>query len=390
MLSLTKKLLFTLICAMTIIFSPTYATRIVDMMFTPTVEVIQQQTEVGIGLQVQAQLVKDGPIVDKGIYWELLSSEKDFEGNYKKILYSSNARPYFNVPAGDYMIRARYGYSSTIEKIHYDPKSKKAITINLNTGVIRLEAILDNGKDITHGMQWIVNDATPNIAGEYLRIASTSRANPMFQLKAGKYQIVAKIGAFSESLEVDIQAGKLIEEKIKLAAGFLRLKAIASKNGQLIDDGVYWTLFSKEPDLKGKHKQLATQYGRNGVAILIAPPGDYLLKATYDKAVKEINVTVKQGEIIDKTVNLDAGSIRLHAINKKNNTLLTQVRWKVKNMTPDPNQYYKYVAYSSQANPIFVLNAGTYIVELSYGNIKKEQKVNVVANKLQDINISLD
>ncbi|MEM8624525.1 MAG: hypothetical protein AAGG47_13500, partial [Pseudomonadota bacterium] len=59
-------------------------------------------------LQVEATLQEGGPAIGKGVFWRLLSEKADLSGNRKEIAASGSQKAQMVVPAGGYIIRARY------------------------------------------------------------------------------------------------------------------------------------------------------------------------------------------------------------------------------------------------------------------------------------------
>ncbi|MEM7527821.1 MAG: VWA domain-containing protein [Pseudomonadota bacterium] len=59
-------------------------------------------------LQVEATLQEGGPAIGKGVFWRLLSEKADLSGNRKEITASGSQKAQMVVPAGGYIIRARY------------------------------------------------------------------------------------------------------------------------------------------------------------------------------------------------------------------------------------------------------------------------------------------
>lgn len=149
----------------------------------------------------------------------------------------------------------------------------------------------------------------------------------------------------------------------------VKLDAKLTNNGQPMQHGLSWRVFSPIPDVDGKLPLLASAEG--GSAAFQLAPGDYFVNVSFGRAgaTKKLSIPA-DGDIADQVLVLDAGGMSLSAISGAD--------------THIPDKQLSFDIYSSEVredgerglvladvkpNTIVRLNAGTYHVVSEYGSI---------------------
>lgn len=149
----------------------------------------------------------------------------------------------------------------------------------------------------------------------------------------------------------------------------VKLDAKLTNDGQPMQHGLSWRVFSPIPDVDGKLPLLASAEG--GSAAFQLAPGDYFVNVSFGRAgaTKKLSIPT-DGDIADQVLVLDAGGMSLNAISGAD--------------THIPDKQLSFDIYSSEVredgerglvladvkpNTIVRLNAGTYHVVSEYGAI---------------------
>ncbi len=149
----------------------------------------------------------------------------------------------------------------------------------------------------------------------------------------------------------------------------VKLDAKLTNEGEPMQHGLSWRVFSPIPGADGKLPLLASAEG--GSAAFQLAPGDYFVNVSFGRAgaTKKLSVPV-EGDIADQVLVLDAGGMSLNAISGTD--------------THIPDKQLSFDIYSSEVredgerglvlsdvkpNTIVRLNAGTYHVVSEYGAI---------------------
>lgn len=240
---------------------------------------------------------------DNAVEWTL--SSLDGEGNPSDRLATSYGPVLvmYQEP-GSYSLSATLGNATARIDIDLAPDRLTDVSLNLDAGYISLVGRRDVGVDPDRGVLWEVD--LPDG-----RKAARHGATATFLVPAGTRQVAAKLGAAVLEDKVDLAAGQAVNRDYIIASGRLSANALFAADGPDAGDNVRFDVLSGKPDASGHRKRFGTTYGNR--KDLDLPPGDYLLRATADKAVAEVPVTVKGNERIEPTVVLNAGVLDITA-----------------------------------------------------------------------------
>lgn len=133
------------------------------------------------------------------------------------------------------------------------------------------------------------------------------------ELDPGSYSVTATYGKAERSVEIAVEAGEMIERTIVLPAGHLRLQAALTEGGEPVE--ARFDVHHAKQDLEGKKKIVEREYSKPGKpALLQLAEGSYFVEALHGHAEKTFEIDVVAGELVEQTVILGAGHLRLGAI----------------------------------------------------------------------------
>lgn len=171
------------------------------------------------------------------------------------------------------------------------------------------------------------------------------------------------------------------------ATSELRLMALLTADGQQIDNGIVWRIFSTNPSTR--KLALVGEYREATPAINLAA-GDYTVNAAFGRAHYTRRVTVKPGQNMTEQFVLNAGGLRVRALYKGAPAPAGMVTYAI--FVDDREQFTSPTAVMSSVKPdlIIRLNAGIYRIVARFGdaNARVEADVTVEAGKLSETTVT--
>lgn len=167
----------------------------------------------------------------------------------------------------------------------------------------------------------------------------------------------------------------------------LILSAAMTTEGPDIPRGLVWRVFKPEPAADGKLPLVASAHG--GSAHLELDPGSYLVHAAFGRAGATKRITVTRNGGIEKLV-LDAGGLKLDAVLPGGiNVPRAKLRFSVYEAGGDPSEEGSLIVPDVKPGAVVRLNAGTYHVVSTYGNVNAVQRsdIRVEAGKLTEATV---
>lgn len=213
------------------------------------------------------------------------------------------------------------------------------------------------------------------------------RLDPVLRLSGlepGSYRVEAAAGETRRAIIVTLKDGDdPVRHVINLDAGMLRFEAIRNKGGKVIKDYIDWTVYPATAAAKDK-KALA-HLGLRGPAPFILPAGKYQIEARMASLRKRIVFGVEAGQREQRTINLEAGEIKLQALHAPAGPKArAYLDWDVYPVDADGAVAKKSIAHYGVSKPVrFVLAAGDYLIRARGGarGVTAEKRVTLVAGK---------
>jgi Ca-activated chloride channel family protein len=185
-------------------------------------QLAEQTVDLNSGyLRLVSVPAEGGEPIKKDLDYQVLSAEKDIEGNRQKAAFSYDPQPLFKLKAGKYHLRAKHGGNDsnavTEADIEITAGQLAEQTVDLNSGYLRVMTVAaDAGGGLKSDLDYQVLSAEKDLEGNQQRVAFSYDPQPLFKLKAGRYQLRVKHGAATATADIEIQAGKLQEQTINL------------------------------------------------------------------------------------------------------------------------------------------------------------------------------
>lgn len=164
----------------------------------------------------------------------------------------------------------------------------------------------------------------------------------------------------------------------------LQLVALLTADGQRIDQGVIWRVYTPLPE-KGKVKLLSTH--EEASPKLTLKPGEYVINAAFGRAYLTRKISLKRGgapPAVEQFV-LNAGGLRIAAKVGSADAPSNTVRYNIYS-DRDQQDNRRTVMMGAKPGVVVRLNAGIYQIESTYGdaNATVRTDVTVEAGKLTE------
>lgn len=325
-------------------------------------------------LVLDASLGKADKPVDKPVRWRVYKGETAPEAAALPAL--DVLEPRFAVPmaAGAYWIDASLGRSKYTSKVEVAEKGPTFVKAVFKAGVVKLSV---EGSDPAIPVLFTVKKTGVERAAPL--VVSPYRQSELV-LPAGRYDILAEVGALSVKKTVKLSAGDRQEIPFTLRVSELRLSASALDGGA--SAGAYeFTVFVDDPDKPGGRRVVARSTSPTPVFRL--PAGTYYTEVKSGLAVASGRVALGAGSSIKRSLNLDLARIKVETqFPTTADSQSTPVVYKL--FSRDP---LSIVARSSMRNPQFVVPPGRYriLAEIGARNVRTVQDLDLSSGEDRDV-----
>jgi len=197
----------------------------------------------------------------------------------------------------------------------------------------------------------------------------------------GDYLLKVEHGAASATVNIRIEAGKTLVEKVVLGSGVVRLSAVMKEEGTLVEKDVIWEIGTT--DAEGEFTKLATSY--DGQTKFVVPAGAYQVHCFRGEATVATDVTVQSGQTVSKTVSLNAAILDLVPQTREGGQL-KDIYWAVFGDANGEDDRKK-MASSYDFAPHLYLPAGKYLVTWEANNEKGSTEIEVAAGEAKKVEV---
>ena len=342
------------------------------------------------GMRLSAKLCDTCEILDDDMFWWVFETEQDLEGKRKEIDRTGAATEIIELPARDYLVRARYGVTYRDVEVTVNPDELTDVVVNLEAGNFRVNATaMAGGDELKDNMFYWVLSTTTDLEGKRKEIDRSGAAKHIFRLPAGEYLVRARHGVAYTEQVIQIEAGQLTDVTMDMNAGYARINAAMVEGGAPIEKDMFYWVLSTTTDLEGKHKE----FDRSGASnhIFRLPAGDYLLRSRHGKSFVDTPITITAGGILDKTIIQNSSRIKVTAVETDGGAPLSNgVFWWVYQPTGDLEGTEKEIDRSGAGEPILTLPAGEFILAVRYGGKITRTPLTVTAGEEKRVQIVLN
>lgn len=321
-----------------------------------------------------ASLAEGGPDIGDGstddLIWEWHQVNADgSKGEWIGTDYY--ARFQGTLPAGDYIMTAKYGYASSEQPVTITEGEVAAPHFVLNAGRLLLHPRASEGEPVNGEASTEVNADGAYVTTAYGEVA--------LYVPAGNISVTVKLGSAELERTYTLKAGETIDEDVILGTGIATINADYVEGMKVEDGDLAVEIFEAKKAIDGSRTSVGYGYGPDKAFDL--PAGEYVAVANMDAATAETAFTVEAGQAVDVTVFLDAGVLAL-SIPEAKAVEIFEAR-------KDIQGNRKSVAYGYETEMQKVLPAGEYVVVAEHhdGSGEFEAPVTVKAGERNEYTI---
>ncbi len=249
----------------------------------------------------KALLTDGGPKLESGLIWRVFANAAGANGTHKLISTHREAMPTAALPPGEYLVNAAYGLSNLTKKIKVESGRSLEETFVLNTGGLRLAAILANGERLSaESVHFDILSDEEDQFGNRHTILGDAKPGVVIRLNAGAYHIVSLYGDANATVRADVtvEPGKLTEATVKHAASKITFKLVQAAGGEALAD-TQWSILTKTGDVvKENAGAIPTHILAAGSYAVVARHADASYTRTFDVVTgeaKQIEVVMEDG-----------------------------------------------------------------------------------------------
>jgi len=154
------------------------------------------------------------PVIADDVTWEVYRYTKSGPSERNRVAVVVAPVHQFVLPAGHYLVRARYDASTADLVVPVIAGHSYKYTVNLYAGKVALSAVADPGAAIVGDVAWEIRRAKPNAAGEREVIAARVGSTGPLLLREGRYVAMARADGLAGETPFEVKAGN--SQKIKV------------------------------------------------------------------------------------------------------------------------------------------------------------------------------
>jgi hypothetical protein len=250
----------------------------------------------------RALISEAGPKLQSGLTWRVYAAKATTEGGGFKLLSTHReANPTAALLPGEYLVNAAYGLSNLTRKIKVESGRSLEETFVLNTGALKLAAVLSDGGKLPDGaVKFDILSDEEDQSGQRQKILANAKPGVVIRLNAGAYRIESLYGDANAVVKADVtvEPGKVTEATIKQTGAKTTFKLVQSLGGEALAD-TKWTILTSAGDVvKENAGALPTHILAPGSYAVIADHGglSYTRKFSIELGQpKQVEVVVDDG-----------------------------------------------------------------------------------------------
>ena len=210
------------------------------------------QIQLPVPVTFKALISETGPKLQAGLTWRVYASKTSPEGGgYKLLSTHREAMPTTALLPGEYLVNAAYGLSNLTKKIKVNSGRSLEETFVLNTGGLKLAALLPSGEALPEGaVRFDILSDEEDQFGNRLNILHNAKPGLVIRLNAGAYRIESLYGDTNATVgaDVTVEPGKVTEATIKQTGAKTTFKLVQTLGGEALAD-TKWTILTSAGDV---------------------------------------------------------------------------------------------------------------------------------------------
>ena len=199
----------------------------------------------------KALLTEGGPPVKSGLIWRVFAPQPGPNGARKLVSTHHEAIPTAALLPGEYLVNAAFGLSNLTRKIKVESGRSIEETFVLNTGGLKLAAVLANGAPLpASSVHFDILSDEEDQFGNRHKILDDAKPGVVIRLNAGAYHLVSTYGEANATVRADVtvEPGKITEATVKHAAAPITFKLVQSPGGEALAD-TQWSILTTTGDV---------------------------------------------------------------------------------------------------------------------------------------------
>src|SRR6478672_9562347 len=249
----------------------------------------------------KALLTEAGPQVKTGLIWRVFTPQPGTNGARKLVSTHHEAMPTAALVPGEYLVNAAYGLSNLTKKINVESGRSLEETFILNTGGLKLAAVLSGGAALpASSVHFDILSDEEDQFGNRHKILNDAKPGVVIRLNAGAYHLVSTYGDANATVRADVtvEPGKITEATVKHAAAPVTFKLVQSAGGEALAD-TKWSILTTTGDVVKENT------GALPTHILAA--GNYAVVANHNGESYTSKFSVAPGEAKQIEVVMESG-----------------------------------------------------------------------------------
>ena len=249
----------------------------------------------------KALLTEAGPQVKTGLIWRVFTPQPGTNGARKLVSTHREAMPTTALVPGEYLVNAAYGLSNLTKKIKVESGRSLEETFVLNTGGLKLAAVLAGGAALpASSVHFDILSDEEDQFGNRHKILDDAKPGVVIRLNAGAYHLVSTYGDANATVRADVtvEPGKITEATVKHAAAPVTFKLVQSPGGEALAD-TKWSILTTTGDV--------VKENTGALPTHILAIGDYAVVANHNGESYTSKFSVTAGEPKQIEVVMESG-----------------------------------------------------------------------------------
>lgn len=260
------------------------------------------QVQLPVPVTFKALVSEQGPRLQTGLTWRVYASKASPQGSgYKLLSTHREAMPTAALVPGEYLVNAAYGLSNLTKKIKVESGRSLEETFVLNTGGLKLAAVLPNGEALTdNAVRFDILSDEEDQFGNRQMILHNAKPGIVTRLNAGAYRIESLYGDTNAKVRADVtvEPGKVTEATLKQTGSKTTFKLVQSLGGEALAD-TKWTILTSAGDV--------VKENAGALPTHILAPGSYAVVADHGGMSYTRKFSIELGEPKQVEVVVDDG-----------------------------------------------------------------------------------
>ncbi len=338
-------------------------------------------------IKLMAVLSKGTPPIREGVSWKVYKAVTDSSFRGRPAARSGKTQPVFQLKPGNYIVEATFGQTKTEAVVLAAKSGLLTHIVNLKAGTLQVETKEKADGETLEGVFYSLYKLNEYSKPGQRPIARSNDAITKFQLKAGKYLVVATHGGNRLKRVATIQAGEHARLTLEMKTGILKLSTIASRGSEPLER-IFYSIYKYDETLDTANLPPREEISRTAASqpTLRLPAGRYIVRAEHDLAYSSLHVLVKPGQTTSAIINLQASRLSIRSsITSPKHPLTDRVSYKIISI----KKKEKEIARTTSASKTYILTPGKYRIIARYGSINIKKKVNVNLKPGNNKNITI-